>query len=109
MHKLAIKTNASIKWTIRNNSYIDWITILEGDSGKGPGTLTVQLEPNSGRYCRVGELTIEGLDPIYGLPIRILQEGTGAVSEEKPKEPVPTIIQVGPFPTRKPQTSDKPE
>jgi hypothetical protein len=86
--ELAIKADAS---------YVDWITILDGDVGTGPGTLTIQLEPNPGRFCRVGELTILGIVPIYGLPIRILQEGTGAVGEDKPKEAFPSVIDLAPF------------
>src|SRR5512135_2321868 len=60
-HKLAIKADPPVKWKIRNDAYVDWISILGGDSGMGPGTLTIQLEPNPGRFCRVGELTISGV------------------------------------------------
>jgi hypothetical protein len=96
-HELAIKADTSAKWKVRNDAYVDWISILDGDTGTGPGTLTIQLEPNPGRFCRVGELTILGIVPIYGLPIRILQEGTGAVGEDKPKEAFPSVIDLAPF------------
>ncbi len=96
-HKLAIKADPSVKWKIRNDAYVDWISILEGDSGTGPGTLTIQLEPNPGRFCRVGELTISGVTPIYGLPIRILQEGTGTAGDVKTKESYPSVIDLSPF------------
>ena len=108
-HELAIKAGASVKWTARNDNYIDWIAILDGDSGTGPGTMTIQLEPNPGRFCRVGELAISGIVPIYGLPIRILQEGTGTVSEEKSKESFPSVIDLAPFSSDKSQTSGKRE
>ena len=106
-HKLAINAGASAKWRVRNDAYVDWITILDGDSGTGPGTMTVQLEPNPGRSCRVGELTISGIVPIYGLPIRILQEGTGTVAEDKPKESYPSVIDLAPFSDDESKTSPR--
>ena len=96
-HKLAIKADPSLKWKVRNDAYVDWISIQEGDSGTGPGTMTIQLEPNPGRFCRVGELTISGVTPIYGLPIRVLQEGTGTPGEMKTKESYPSVIDLAPF------------
>ena len=108
-HKLAIKTDPSVKWKVRNDAYVDWITILDGDSGTGPGTLTIQLEPNPGRFCRVGELTISGVVPIYGLPIRILQEGSGTAGEVKTKESYPSVIDLAPFPSDDSKTSTKRE
>lgn len=107
-HKLAIKADPSIKWKIRNDAYVDWISIIEGDSGMGPGTLTIQLEPNAGRFCRVGELTISGVTPIYGLPIRILQEGTAAAGEVKPKESYPSVIDLSTFSAGGSRTSPRP-
>jgi len=108
-HKLAINAGSSVKWTVRNDAYVDWISILDGDAGTGPGTMTIQLEPNPGRFCRVGELTIAGIVPIYGLPIRILQEGTGTVGEEKAKESFPSVIELPPFQSDKSQTSPRRE
>jgi hypothetical protein len=108
-HELAIKAGAPVKWTVRNDNYIDWITILDGDSGTGPGTMTIQLEPNPGRFCRVGELAISGIVPIYGLPIRILQEGTGTVGEEEPKESFPSVIDLAPFSADESKTSPRRE
>ncbi len=96
-HKIAIKAGASAKWTVRNDNYVDWIAILDGDSGIGPGTLTVRLEPNPGRFCRTGELSIAGIVPIYGLPIRILQEGTGTVGGDEAKDAFPSVIDLAPF------------
>src|SRR3974377_596494 len=81
-HKLAIKVSPSVKWAIRNSAYVDWITILDGDSGVGPGTMTIKLDANPGKLCRTGELTIAGLIRIYGLPIRILQQGTETAGAE---------------------------
>ncbi len=106
-HKLAIKADASAKWTVKNDAYVDWISILDGDSGTGPGTMTIQVEPNSGRFCRVGELTISGITPIYGLPIRILQEGSGTAGEVKTTEPFPSVIDLAPFGSDESRTSAK--
>ncbi len=108
-HKLAIKVGPNVKWTVRNNAYIDWITILDGSSGVGPGTTTIQVDTNSDVSCRVGELTIAGIDRIYGLPIRILQQGTEVVSEEKPEKPFLNVVDLEPFPNSKPQTVSKTE
>jgi hypothetical protein len=107
-HKLAIKADPSVKWKVKNDAYFDWISILDGDRGAGPGTLTIQLEPNPGRFCRVGELTILGVTPIYGLPIRILQEGTGAPGDVKTKESYPSVIKVAPFSADGSKTSPGP-
>lgn len=107
-HKLVIRTDPSVKWKVRNDAYVDWITILDGDAGTGPGTLTIQLEPNPGRFCRVGELTISGVTPIYGLPIRILQEGSGTAGEVKPKESYPSVIDLAPFSAGQARTSSRP-
>ncbi len=107
-HKLAIKADPSVKWKIRNDAYVDWISIRGGESGTGPGTLTIQLEPNPGRFCRVGELTISGVTPIYGLPIRILQEGTGTSADVKTKEAYPSVIDLSPFSADGSKTSPRP-
>ncbi len=108
--KLAIKVGPSVKWTIRNSAYIDWITILDGDSGVGPGTMTIKLEANPGKLCRTGELTIAGLMRIYGLPIRILQQGTEAVAAENQADPtVPWLIDLEPFSSKNPQPPGKSE
>ena len=108
-HEIAIKAGPSVKWTVRNDNYVDWITLLGGYLGTGPGTLTVRLEPNPGRFCRTGELSIAGIVPIYGLPIRILQEGTGAVGEDKTKEAFPSVIDLAPFAGDKSQAPPKRE
>ncbi len=108
-HKLAIKVDPKVKWAVRNNAYIDWITILDGNSGLGPGTTTIQVETNSGNSCRVGELTIAGIDRIYGLPIRILQQGTEVVSEEKPEKPFLNVVDLAPFSENNTQKASKSE
>ncbi len=109
-HKLAIKVSPSVKWTIRNSGYVEWIEILDGDSGIGLGTMTIQLEANTGRFCRVGVLTIAGLAPVYGLPITILQRGTEPASaEEQAESSHPRVINLAPFSSNKPQTPSTPE
>jgi len=109
-HKMAIKASASVKWTIRNSDYVDWISILDGGSGMGPGTMTIQLEANPGKNCRVGELTISGLLPIYGLPIKILQQGTETVTTESPEErSIPWLIELEPLSNKNPQILGKRE
>ncbi len=107
-HTLAIKAGASVKWTIRNNAYVPWIAILEGGSGTGPGTLTIQLEANPGNLCRLGELTIAGIVPVYGLPIKILQQGTPTVSRERQERSTSYVIDLKPFPDNQAQTPGKP-
>ena len=103
IQKLAIKVSPSVNWTIRNSDYIDWIEILDGDSGTGLGTMTIQLGANTGKTCRVGILTIMGPQPIFGTPmrigspVRILQRGTEAAAAEEPsKPPLPTVINLAP-------------
>ncbi len=111
-HKLAIKVSPSVKWAIRNSTYVDWIHITDGDSGMGPGTMTVQLDANTGRYCRVGVLTISGLGPIYGSPIRILQRGTessGAEEQAVSESSTPWLVNIAPFSSNDPQATGKPE
>jgi len=114
--KLTIKVSPSVKWTIRNSDYVDWIEILDGDSGMGPGTMTIQLRANTGKSCRVGVLTIVGPQQIYGTPmrigspIRILQRGAetaGAPEQEKPSPP--SVINLAPISGNNPQTPAKPE
>jgi hypothetical protein len=114
--KVAIKVSPSVKWTIRNGDYVDWIEILDGDSGMGSGTMTIQLGANAGKSCRVGTLTIFGVQPIYGnpmrigSPIRILQRGTGtADAAEQAKSSLPSMINLAPFSSDSPQTPRKPE
>jgi hypothetical protein len=108
---LAIKVSPSVKWTIRNSDYVDWIEILDSDSGMGLGTLTIQMGANTGKSCRVGTLTIFGVQPIYGnpmrigSPIRILQRGTEtAGAAEPPKSSLPSVINLAPFSSDNPQT-----
>ena len=117
-HQLTIKASPSVKWAIRNSDYVDWISILDPGAGAGPGTVTIKLEANTGRTCRVGELSIGGLMPIYGhpaygLPIRILQQGTEAVAEEnkgEKEESVPWLIELEPFSDgNTPQAPRRPE
>jgi hypothetical protein len=114
--KLPIKVGPSVNWSIKNSDYVDWIEILEGDSSTGPGTLTIQLGANAGKSCRVGTLTIVGLQPIFGnpmrigSPIRILQRGTetaGAEVQAKPSNP--SVINLAPFTSNNPPAPGKPE
>ncbi len=120
--KLAIKVGPSVKWTIRNSDYVDWIEIVDGDSGMGPGTMTVQLEANTGKSCRVGVLTIVGPQLIYGSPmrigspIRILQRGIEsagtaetALTEEQAESSHPWLVNIAPFSSNDPQTPSKRE
>ena len=113
--KLAIKASPSAKWTIRNSEYVDWIEILDGDSGMGLGTMTIQLEANTGKTCRVGVLTIVGPALFHGTPmrisspIRILQRGTEtAGAEEQAESPHPSVIYLAPFSSDDPQIPSKP-
>lgn len=113
--KLPIKVSPSVKWTIHNSDYIDWIEILDGDSGTGPGTMTIQLGANTGRACRVGFLTIVGAQMFYGSamrvgsPIRILQRGTETASAEQEQKPsLPSVIYLAPFSSDNPQVPTKP-
>ncbi len=108
--KLPIKVDPAVKWTVYNTDYIDWIEILRGDSGTGPGAVTVQLGVNTGKYCRVGVLTISGVQLFFGTarrigsPIRILQPGTKpAEGEEQPKPSLPAVIDLGPTTGKNPQ------
>ncbi len=104
-HKLAMKASPSVKWTVRNSSYLDWIEILDGDSGVGPGTMTIQLHANTGKFCRIGVLTISGLTRVYGLPIIIVQRGTETAGAGKQTElSHPSVINLAPFPNNSPQT-----
>ena len=115
--KLAIKAGPSVKWIIRNSDYVDWIEIVAGDSGMGPGAMTIQLRANTGKSCRVGVLTIAGPQQIYGTsmrigsPIRILQQGTetAGAEEQTNKSSLPSVINLAPFSSGNPQTPDKPE
>jgi hypothetical protein len=114
IQKLAIKVSSSAKWTIQNSDYIDWIEILDGDSGMGPGTMTIQLGANTGKYCRVGELTIAGPQQIFGSPmrigspIRILQRGTEtAGAEVQTKSSPPSVIILAPVSSDKSQIPSK--
>ncbi len=113
--KLPIKVSPSVKWTVRNGNYVDWIEILDGDSGTGAGTMTIQLGANPGESCRVGVLTIMGVQMFYGSParigspIRILQQGAKTAGvEEKPKLSLPSVIHLGPFSGNNPQPPSKP-
>jgi hypothetical protein len=116
IQKLAIKVGPSVKWTIRNGDYVDWIEILEGDSGMGLGTMTIRLGANTGKSCRVGILTIVGVQPVYGnpmrigSPIRILQRGTeSAGAGEQAKSSLPSVINLAPFPSDSSQAPSKRE
>lgn len=116
VQKLAIKVSSSVKWTIQNSDYVDWIEILDGNSGIGLGTLTIQLGANAGKSCRVGTLTIVGPQQIFstpmriGSPIRILQRGTEtAAAEVQAKPSLPCVIKLAPFSSNNPQTPSKPE
>jgi hypothetical protein len=96
--EIPIKVSPAVKWTVRNSGYISWIEILDGDSGTGPGKLTIKLEKNPGRFCRVGVLTISGLTRIYGLPITILQRGDETADAKEPAPPSPpAVINLAPF------------
>ena len=102
--QLAIQVGPSARWSVRNSGYVDWIEILEGDSGMGPGNVTVRLKANTSRFCRVGVLTISGLTRIYGLPITILQQGAEAPRAEKRTEPAPaSVVNLAPFSSSSPQ------
>ncbi len=114
--KLPIKASPSAKWAIQNNDYVEWIEILDGSSGTGPGTTTIQLGANTGKSCRVGVLTITGVQSFYGSPIRvgspirILQRGTESASvQEPPKASLPSVIDLAPFSSKDPQTPGKPK
>ncbi len=114
--RLPIKVNPAVKWTVQNSEYVDWIEILNGDSGTGPGTMTVRLGANTGKYCRVGVLTITGVQLFFstpmriGSPIRILQRGTEtAGAEEPPKPSPPPVVNLPPFSGKDAQTSSKPK
>ncbi len=114
--KLPIKAGPSIKWTIRNSDYVDWIDILDGDSGAGPGTMTIRVEANTRNACRVGILTIVGVQPIYGSltrigsPIRIIQRGAGtADAAGNPESPHPSVITLAPISSSNPQSPGSPE
>jgi hypothetical protein len=116
--KLPIKVSPSAEWRIHNGAYVEWIEILDGDTGAGPGTMTVQLAANPGNSCRVGVLTIVGVQSFYGnsmrigLPIRILQQGSEAAAakkEEQPKSSLPAIVFIPPFSNNNPQTPGKPQ
>ena len=82
----------------------------------GLGTMTIQLGANTGKSCRVGTLTILGVQPIYGnpmrigSPIRILQRGTETTgaAEQKKLSP-PSVINIAPFFSGDSQTPSKPE
>jgi len=114
--KLPIKVGPSVNWTIRNSDYVDWIEILDGDSGTGPGTMTIQLEANTGNACREGFLTIVGPQMFYGSPMRvgspikILQRGIETVGAEgERKSSLPPVVYIAPFSSNNPQTPIKPE
>ncbi len=109
--KLAIKVSPSVEWSIRNSDYIEWIEIQEGASGTGPGTLTLRLEPNTGKFCRVGVLTISGLAPVYGSPIRILQRGVPAAGEpaEADESSQPWLVNIAPFSENNPLNPGTPQ
>ncbi len=114
MQKLEIKASPSVKWVIRNSDYIDWIEILDGDSATGPGTMTIQLDANTAKACRVGILTIMGPQPIFGTsmrigsPIRILQRGVEtAVAEEPAKSSLPAVINLAPSSSANSQTPSR--
>lgn len=109
--KLAIKASPTVTWAVRNSDYVDWIEILDGDSGTGPGTMTVKLGANTGKSCRVGILTIMGPQPIFGTPmrigspIRILQRGSDAAVPEEPAKPSPPwLINLAPASSDNSQT-----
>jgi hypothetical protein len=114
--KLPIKVDPSVRWTIRNSDYVDWIEILDGESGTGPGTLTIRLEANPGRTCRVGFLTIFGVQMFFGSPmrvgspIRILQQGDAtAGAEEKLRYSPPAVVNLAPFSSSNPKVPEKPK
>ncbi len=113
--KLPIKVSPSQNWRIRNSDYVDWIEILDGDSGTGPGTITVKLAANTEKSCRVGILTIVGVQMFYGSPmrigspIRILQRGTEAAAAKKePKPSLPAVVTLPSFAGSDPQPPAKP-
>ncbi len=115
-HKLPMKVSPSVKWNVHNTDYIDWIEILDGDSGMGPGTMTIRLGANTGKYCRVGVLTIFGVQSFFGSPmrvgspIRILQPGTvSAEAKEQAKPSLPTVIDLPPPAAKDPQAPGKPK
>ncbi len=114
--KLPIKASSAAKWAVQNSDYVEWIEILDGDSGTGPGTLTIQLGANTGKSCRVGVLTITGVQSFYGSamrvgsPIRILQRGTEAAkTEAPPKASLPSVIDIAPLSDKDAQNSGKPK
>lgn len=114
IQKLAIKVSTAVKWTIQNSDYVDWIEILDGDSGTGLGTMTIQLGANTGKSCRVGVLTIVGPQQIFGTPmrigspIRILQRGIETEGEKEQAKPaLPFVIKLAPFSSDNPETPSK--
>jgi hypothetical protein len=54
---IAVSTTAGCMWTATNNA--EWITLLSGGGGSGPGTVTFSVAANSGA-ARSGSLTIAG-------------------------------------------------
>ena len=116
IQKLAINANSSVKWSIQNSDYVDWIKILNGSSGMGPGAMTIQLGANTEKSCRLATLTIVGPQEIFGTPmrigspIRILQRGLETVgAEAKAKPSLPCVIKLAPFSSNNPQTPSNPE
>jgi len=105
-HTLPIDAPQGAKWSIRNSAYVEWVEILGGDSGVGPGKLRIQLKANTGKYCRVGVLTISGLTRVYGLPITILQRGSEVATAEKQAQPShPSVVNLTTFSGGSPQNA----
>jgi hypothetical protein len=116
IQKLAIKVKPSVKWTVQNSDFVDWIEILDSASGMGLGAMTVKLGANTGKSCRVGMLTIVGPQQIFGTPmrigspIRILQQGTETgAAEVQAKPSLPSVIDLVPFSSNSPQAPSQPE
>jgi hypothetical protein len=53
-----VTTVPGCAWTASSGS--SWIVVQSGATGSGPGTVTLQIQPNSGSISRTGTVTIAG-------------------------------------------------
>ncbi len=73
-----VKTQPDCTWSA--TSGVSWLTIIDGESGVGPGIITYSVEPNDSSEPRssISALSISQVDwlnPFVGKPFRIKQKG----------------------------------
>ena len=56
LSSVSVTTEPDCAWTVTNTN--NWITILSGNSGVGPGTITISMLSTTGRTARIGIILV---------------------------------------------------